>query len=117
MVFANVQGRVFLLLLLVLLTHTPQAFEELYPELRALKLQGKPVGAAFGNVSTANLALQLNCLTVPGAAIKSHDLTPGRLLRTAGFGALKVISSRWGSSQQKPGHLLYRRGLKGRAID
>jgi hypothetical protein len=77
----------------------------LYPEMRLLKLAGRSAVDFFSNASTASLAMQLNCLTVPGAALKLDELWPGRLLRTAGFGALKVISNRcvgtavcWGSS-------------------
>lgn len=69
----------------------PQAFEELYPNLRVMKLQGKTAADAFANASITALALELNCLTVPGAALILDDLWPGRLLRTAGFGAIKVI--------------------------
>lgn len=72
-----------------------QAFEELYPEMRLLKLAGRPAGEYFSNASTANLALQLNCLTVPGAALKRDEMWPGRLLRTAGYGAIKVVSNGW----------------------
>ena len=32
---------------------------------------------------------------MPGAGIEEADLQPGRMMRTAGFGALTVISSRW----------------------
>jgi hypothetical protein len=70
-----------------------QAFEELYPEMRLWKLAGRPAGEYFSNASTANLALQLNCLTVPGAALKLDEMWPGRLLRTAGSGAIKVVSN------------------------
>lgn len=78
------------LLLLIL-----QAFEQAYPQLRQLKLQGKAVAEAFSNVSTPSLALQLNCLTVPGPVLKLDELWPGRLLKTAGLGAIKVISNRY----------------------
>jgi hypothetical protein len=71
-----------------------QAFEHAYPKLRQLKLQGKAVAEAFSNVSTPSLALQLNCLTVPGPVLKLDELWPGRLLKTAGLGAIKVISNR-----------------------
>lgn len=63
--------------------------------MRLLKLAGKSAGDFLSNASTTDLALQLNCLTVPGAALKLDEMWPGRLLRTAGFGALKVISNRW----------------------
>lgn len=84
-----------------------QAFEEVYPELRLSKLQGLSasdvlVQQGSSNASTASLALQLNCLTVPGQALTMEELWPGRLLRTAGFGAVKVIDVRWvGGSQQQ----------------
>lgn len=64
--------------------------------MRLLKLAGKSAGEFLSNASTTDLALQLNCLTVPGAALKLDEMWPGRLLRTAGFGAIKVISNRWG---------------------
>lgn len=62
--------------------------------MRLLKLAGRSAVEFFSNASTASLAMQLNCLTMPGAALKLDELWPGRLLRTAGFGALKVISNR-----------------------
>lgn len=68
-----------------------EAFEEMYPNLRLMKVQGKTAADGFANASITALALELNCLTVPGAALILDDLWPGRLLRTAGFGAIKVI--------------------------
>jgi hypothetical protein len=72
--------------------HT-QAFERAYPNLRKQQQLGRSASEAFSNITHTGLVLQLNCLTVPGPALKYRDLRPGRVLKTAGVGALQVVSS------------------------
>lgn len=68
-----------------------QAFERVFPTLHKLQQQGKAASEVFANVSASGLALQLNSLTVPGPALTYEQLWPGRVLKTAGAGSLKVV--------------------------
>jgi hypothetical protein len=74
-----------------------QAFEAAYPGLRqaaASQQSSSSITEVFTGLKQANLAAQLNSLTVPGAALKLQQLAPGNMLRTAEGGSLKVLGVR-----------------------
>jgi hypothetical protein len=82
-------------LLLLLL----QAFEAAYPRLRqaaavAPSRQRSSISDELSDVTQAQLAAQLNTLTVPGVVLKLEQLAPGALLTTAEGGSLKVLAAR-----------------------
>jgi hypothetical protein len=74
-----------------------QAFEAAYPRLRqaaALRRNSSSINEVFMGLKQAQLAAQLNSLTVPGAVLKLQQLAPGNVLTTAEGGSLKVLGVR-----------------------
>ncbi|WIA08507.1 hypothetical protein OEZ85_007941 [Tetradesmus obliquus] len=71
------------------------AFEAAYPTLRQaaapLQRQSSSISDVLSGLKQAQLAAQLNSLTVPGLALKLEQLAPGAVLTTAEGGSLKVL--------------------------